>query len=83
MEKNIPPIFKKRTYSFSAFGRNISTQRFMANLPFTYRGISLKIYNNHIEKYNLYFENYARAVFKKSERITHTIIFTENILQNK
>jgi hypothetical protein len=43
----------------------------------------LKNYNNHIEGYNLYFKNYARAFLTEFERITHTVIFTEDILRNK
>jgi hypothetical protein len=48
-----------------------------------YSGINLKDYNNYIEGYNLYFKDYARAFFTKFEKITYTIIFTENISRSK
>jgi hypothetical protein len=74
-------VFRKRTQSFSA---NIFfSQRFKTNLPFIYREINLKNYNNYIEEYSLYFKNYARAFFTEFEKITHTVIFTEGISRNK
>jgi hypothetical protein len=81
IEKNILFVSKKRTQFFSI--EIFFFQRFKMNLSFIYGEINLKNYNNHIEKYNLYFKDYARAVFTKFERITYTAIFTEGISRNK
>jgi hypothetical protein len=78
IEGDNPSIFRKRVQSFSV--EIFPFQRFKANLAFIYSEVNLKDYNDYIERYSLYFKNYARAFLTEFERITYTVIFTEDIL---